>query len=125
PTQPTTPTVTQPTQANNTTQPTDKATIPNMKTITAVKLSVKAPKLTSGKKLFKVKYTKIKDAVGFQVRYKTGKGKWKVKTFNTAKSATKVIKGLKKGKYKVQIRTFTKGKKVYSNWTKAKTVKVK
>ena len=92
---------------------------------TIANLSVKAPKLTSGKKLFKIKYTKTKNAVGFQVRYKTGKGKWVTKTFSTKKSATKTIKGLKKGKYKVQIRTFTKGKKAFSKWSATKTVKVK
>ena len=92
--------------------------------ITKTTLSTPKVKITTGKKQFKIKYTKVKNAVGFQVRYKI-KGKWKIKNFNTKKSATKVLKGLKKGKYKVQIRSFSKGKKLYSNWTKVKTVKVK
>ena len=101
-------------------------TVNNQNQSAAKKLTLKLPKvkLISGKKQFKVKYTKVKDAVGFKIRYKI-KGKWIVKTFNTKKSVTKVIKGLKKGKYKVQIRAFSKGKKSYSKWTKVKTVKVK
>lgn len=98
----------------------------NNKQNEVAKKVLKTPKakFISGKKQFKIKYTKVKNAVGFQVRYKI-KGKWKIKTFNTKKSATKVLKELKKGKYKVQIRSFSKGKKLYSNWTKVKTVKVK
>ena len=62
------------------------------------KLTLKTPKfkLKKGKKQFKVKYTKVKDATGFQVRYRI-KGKWKVKTYNTKKTVTKTIKKLKKG----------------------------
>ena len=93
------------------------------------KLVLKTPKIkvVKGKKQIRVKYTKVKDATGFQVRYKNGKGKWVVKTFKTKKTATKVIKKLKKGTYKVQVRAMiTKGKlKAYSNWTKSKKVKVK
>lgn len=53
--------------------------------------------LTAGKKRFKVKYTAVANAVGFQIRYKI-KGKWSVKPFNTTKSVTKTIKKLKSGK---------------------------
>ncbi len=84
--------------------------------------------LKSGKKSFKITYKKVKDAKGFQVKYKIGKGKWKTKTFNAKKKVTKTIKKLKKGKkYSVKIRSFAKfsGKKVYSNWTAAKKVTVK
>lgn len=84
--------------------------------------------LKSGKKSFKITYKKVKDAKGFQVKYKTGKSKWKTKTFNAKKKVTKTIKKLKKGKkYSVKIRAFAKfsGKKVYSNWTAAKKVTVK
>ena len=88
-----------------------------------VKLSVPKFKLISGKKQFKVKYTKVKDATGFQVRYKL-KGKWITKTFNTKKNATKAIKKLKKGTYKVQVRAMAKGGK-YSAWSKTSKVKVK
>jgi len=92
------------------------------------KLTLKAPKfkLTKGKKRFKVKYTKVAGATGFQIRYKI-KGKWKTKTFNAKKNATKTIKKLKKGNYQVQIRAMIKSgsKKAYSAWTKSKKVKVK
>ena len=63
------------------------------------------------------KYTKVKDATGFQVRYKL-KGKWITKTFNVKKNATKAIKKLKKGKtYTVQV--------TYLKDTIKTTVKVK
>ncbi|MBQ4156003.1 MAG: hypothetical protein IJD90_04285, partial [Clostridia bacterium] len=92
------------------------------------KLTLKTPKfkVTKGKKQFKVKYTKVKDATKFQVRYRI-KGKWKIKTFKAKKNVTKIIKKLKKGNYKVQVRAMiTKGKlKAYSKWAKAKKVKVK
>ena len=67
----------------------------------------------------------MKNATGFQVKYKTGK-KTVTKTYNTKKTVTKTIKNLKKGTYKVQVRAFVKSgnKKAYSSWTKAKTVKV-
>lgn len=87
----------------------------------------KAPKVNykvKGNKLT-VKYTAPKKAAGFQVRYKAKNGKWKVKTYNTKKSTSKSIRGLKKGKYTVQARSFTKGKKIYSKWSKAKTVNIK
>jgi len=89
-------------------------------------LSVPEFKLTKGKKQFKVKYTKVVDATGFQVRYKL-KGKWKVKTFNSKKTATKLIKKLKKGTYQVQIRAMvvSGSKKAYSAWSKTRKVKVK
>ncbi|MBQ4156413.1 MAG: hypothetical protein IJD90_06375, partial [Clostridia bacterium] len=92
------------------------------------KLTLKVPKfkLTKGKKLFKVKYTKVADATGFQVRYKV-KGKWKTKTFKATKTVTKTIKKLKKGTYQVQVRAIiVNGKlKAYSTWSKSKKVKVK
>ncbi len=91
------------------------------------KLTLKTPKfkLTKGKKQFKVKYTSVAGATGFQVRYKI-KGKWKTKTFTTKKTVTKVIKKLKKGNYQVQVRAFVKqGKqKAYSAWSKTQKVKV-
>ncbi len=94
--------------------------------VAKVKLKVPKFKLTSGKKQFKVKYTKVANATGFQVRYRI-KGKWKIKTFTTKKNATKAIKKLKKGTYKVQVRAMLKKGKVktYSAWSKAKKVKVK
>ena len=92
------------------------------------KLVLKVPsfKLTKGKKQFKVKYIKVKDANGFQVRYKI-KGNWKSKSFDSKKTETKTIKGLKKGNYQVQIRAMIMqgSKKTYSAWSKSQKVKVK
>ena len=111
----------------------NKVTCKECKTViskgtTVKKLKLKTPtvKYTGGKKKLTVKYKKVKDATGFEVKYKVGK-KTVIKTYNTKKSANKVIKSLKKGTYKVQIRAFVKsGKKTaYSAWTKAKKVKVK
>ncbi|MGN0173129.1 MAG: hypothetical protein ACI39F_01710, partial [Acutalibacteraceae bacterium] len=91
------------------------------------KLSTPKFKYTGAKKKIKVNYKKVADATGFQVRFKIGKGKWKVKSYNVSKNATKTINNLKKGNYKVQIRAIIKqnGQTAYSSWTKAKTVKVK
>lgn len=83
-----------------------------------VKYKLKANRLT-------VKYTAPKNAAGFQVRYKLGKGKWKKRTFNISRSISKTIGGLKKGKYTVQVRSFTEGRKIFSKWSKAKKIKVK
>ena len=97
---------------------------------TIKKLTLAKPKFTvkavKGKKQFKVTYKKVKNATGFQVRYRI-KGKWKVKTFKAKKNATKLIKKLKKGTYKVQVRAMVKqGKlKAYSAWAKVKKVKIK
>ena len=94
----------------------------------AKKVLAKPTKSTvkAGKRQFTVKYKKVKGATGFQVRYRI-KGKWIVKTFNTKKNASKVIKKLAKGKYTVQIRAMVKkgSKKAYSKWAKAKKVTVK
>ena len=94
----------------------------------AKKVLAKPTKSTvkAGKGQFTVKYKKVKGATGFQVRYRI-KGKWIVKTFNTKKNASKVIKKLAKGKYTVQIRAMVKkgSKKAYSKWAKAKKVTVK
>lgn len=87
----------------------------------------KAPKVSYKAKTGRliVKYKAPKKTAGFQIRYKIGKGKWKVKTYKTKKSVSKTLRGLKKGKYTVQVRSFTKGKKTYSKWSKAKKIKIK
>ena len=76
-------------------------------------------------KSIKIKYKKVKEANGFQIRYKT-KGKWKYVSVNKNKSITKTIKKLKKGKYSVQVRLFknNSGNRTYTNWCKRK-VKIK
>lgn len=100
-------------------------------TNTDLKQELAKPKavIKAKKKKITVKYKKVTDATGFQVRYKIkGKKKWTVKTYNSQKTVIKTIKKLKSGKrYKVQVRAMIKqgNNKVYSVWTKAKTVKVK
>lgn len=102
------------------------ATISKGVVVKALKLKVPKYSFKGGKKRLSISYTNGTGATGFQVKY-TIKGKNKVKNFNTLKSVKKTVKGLKKGKYKVQIRAFVKqnNKIAYSSWAKAKTVKVK
>lgn len=82
-------------------------------------------KISAKNRKIKVKYTKATGADGFQVRY-TRNGKTTTKTYNTLKSVTKSTAKLSKGTYKVKVRAFakTEGKKLYSKWTLAKTVKI-
>lgn len=82
-------------------------------------------KISAKNRKIKVKYTKATGADGFQVRY-TRNGKTTTKTYNTLKSVTKSTDKLAKGSYKVKVRAFakTEGKKLYSKWTSAKTVKI-
>ena len=96
------------------------------KVIATLKLAAPKVNITAGKQKLTVKYTKVKDSTGFQVKY-TFKGNTVTKNFTTTKSITKTINKLKKGTYKVSVRALikTKGKTAYSSWTKAKTAKVK
>ena len=84
-------------------------------------------KVTAGKGTIKVKYTAVKGATGFSVRYVDKNGKKVTKTFTTNKSKTVTISGVKKGQYYVTARALVKsGKQVaYSSWTARSTVKVK
>ena len=87
-----------------------------------------APKVTvkkSGKTL-KVSYKKVKGAKGYQIKYVIGKKKV-VKTYKSAKAATRKIKKLKKGTYKVYVRAYKlkNSKKVYSSWSSVKKIKIK
>ena len=102
------------------------ATVSKGKAIAKLKLKAPKAKITGGTNKITVKYTKVTDATGFQVKYKIGK-KPVTKTYNTKKTKTIVIPKLSKGSYKVQVRAFIKqGSKIAnSNWTKAKSVKVK
>ena len=101
-------------------------TAPTTKAVNKIVLKTPKLKLSSAKKRLVVKYTKVKKASGFQVKYKIGK-KQVIKTFKTKKSAVKTIKLSKKGKYKVRIRSFkiVNKSRVYSNWSKVKVIKVK
>ena len=84
---------------------------------------VKAKK--QGANAIKVTYKKNKKASGYQVRYGTGK-KTKTVTVKGAKKVSTVLKKLKKGKtYKITVRAYktVSGKKYYSVWSAAKSVK--
>lgn len=83
----------------------------------------------SGKKLA-IKWKKVSGISGYEVQYSTNK-KFKSsvtkKTVASGKTSATYTK-LKKGKtYYVRMRSYVKvdGKKVYSNWSKTKTVKIK
>ena len=86
--------------------------------------SVKSP--SKGK--VKVLLNKDKAAVGYQIQYsqkKTFKGGLKTKT---VKTTSYTIKSLKKKTYYVRARAYTtdsKGKRVYSKWSKVRKVRVK
>lgn len=106
--------------------------------ITPAPKTVKKPKATSIKKLtgakkaFKIKWKKVKGVKGYQIQYSTKKKfkkKYtKTKTVKKAKTVKARIKKLKAGKkYYVRVRTYkvVNGKKVFSKWSKVKTVKTK
>ena len=91
-------------------------------TITSIKAQNKA---------FTVKWKKKSGITGYQIQYSTNK-KFKkgnkTITVKSTKSTSATIKKLKsKKKYYVRMRTYkiVNGKKVYSAWSKAKSVKVK
>ena len=122
----TTPSTTQPT----TTQPTTKpSTTKNTKTVKPKKTSIK--KLSKGKKKFTVTWAKVSGVKGYQIQYSSNK---KFKKNNKSVTVTKqkttkaTVKKLKsKKKYYVRVRTYktVNGKKIYSSWSKVKSVKTK
>ena len=88
-------------------------------------------KLTAGKKAFTVTYKKAATVAGYEVQYATNSkfttGR-KTVTVKGDKAVKKTIKKLKgKKKYYVRVRAYKtiNGKKVYSSWSKAKSVKTK
>lgn len=92
-------------------------------------------KVTAKKKAFTVKWKKqAKETTGYEVQYSTSKKFKDAKTTTVKKSKTTsaTVKKLKaKKKYYVRIRTYKtvkingKSTKLYSDWSKAKTTKVK
>ena len=92
--------------------------------------AAKLKKVAKAKKAFTAKWAKVKGVDGYEIQYSLNK-KMKdatVVTVDSAKTTSKKITGLKGGKkYYVQIRTYkvVDGKKVYSDWSKAKSVKTK
>ena len=120
----------EPTTVPSTTQPTTKPnTTKNTETVKPKKTSIK--KLSKGKKKFTVTWSKISGVKGYQIQYSTDK---KFKKNNKSVTVTKqkttkaTVKNLKsKKKYYVRVRTYktVNGKKVYSSWSKVKSVKTK
>lgn len=117
----TTPSTTQPTTKPNTTK--------NTETVKPKKTSIK--KLSKGKKKFTVTWAKVSGVKGYQIQYSTDK---KFKKNNKSVTVTKqkttkaTVKKLKsKKKYYVRVRTYktVNGKKIYSSWSKVKSVKTK
>lgn len=96
---------------------------PKRQTITYIK--------SKSKKSLYVKWKKDTKASGYQVQYSTSKKfyKSKTKTVSVSKKYNrKTISKLKsKKKYYVRVRSYktSKGKKIYGDWSKVKTVKVK
>jgi len=87
-------------------------------------------KLKAGKKKITVKLKKVSGANGYQVQYSTNKKfKKNKKSKNISKKTTKktISKLSAKKKYYVRIRAYRKvnGKKIYSGWSKVKSVTTK
>ena len=117
----TTPSTTQPTTKPNTTK--------NTETVKPKKTSIK--KLSKGKKKFTVTWAKVSGVKGYQIQYSSDK---KFKKNNKSVTVTKqkttkaTVKKLKsKKRYYVRVRTYktVNGKKIYSSWSKVKSVKTK
>ena len=114
----------------STTQPTTKpSTTKNTETVKTKKTSIK--KLSKGKKKFTVTWAKVSGVKGYQIQYSSDK---KFKKNNKSVTVTKqkttkaTVKKLKsKKKYYVRVRTYktVNGKKIYSSWSKVKSVKTK
>lgn len=117
----TTPSITQPTTKPSTTK--------NTETVKPKKTSIK--KLSKGKKKFTVTWAKVSGVKGYQIQYSSDK---KFKKNNKSVTVTKqkttkaTVKKLEsKKKYYVRVRTYktVNGKKIYSSWSKVKSVKTK
>lgn len=115
----------------STTQPTTKpSTTKNTETVKPKKTSIK--KLSKGKKKFTVTWAKVSGVKGYQIQYSSDK-KFKKNnksvTVTKQKSTKATVKKLKsKKRYYVRVRTYKTvngSKKIYSSWSKVKSVKTK
>ena len=114
------------TKATTTAKATKKASNKNKPKKTKIK-SVKGKKNE-----FKITWKKVSGVKGYQIKYSTNKyffeSLTKSKNVKKAKTTSATVKNLRKGKtYFVKVRTYkiVKGKRVYSNWSKVKTVTAK
>ena len=120
----------EPVTTPSTTQPTTKpSTTKNTETVKPKKTSIK--KLSKGKKKFTVTWAKVSGVKGYQIQYSSDKKFKKNKksvTVTKQKTTKATVKKLKsKKKYYVRVRTYktVNGKKIYSSWSKVKSVKTK
>lgn len=120
------------TAAPSTTKPAATTTATNTTTVKApAKTTVKLSK--AKKTSIKVSWKKISGVAAYQIQYSTSKNFKKAKTVKvSAKSASKVLKELKKNKkYYVRVRSYkvtkvnNKSKNVYSAWSAKKVLKTK
>lgn len=101
------------------------------KTFTIIPKSTSISKLTAKKKGFTVKWNKQStQTTGYQLQYSTSSAFKNAKTLTVSNNKTvskSVSKLSAKKKYYVRIRTYktVNGKKLYSSWSKSKTVKTK
>ena len=105
------------------------------KTFTIKPKATTLSKVTAGKKAFTVKWKKqTSQTTGYQIQYSTSSKFKGAKTVTIPKNKTtskKVTKLKSKKKYYVRVRTYKtvkvngKNTKIYSSWSKAKTVKTK
>lgn len=94
------------------------------------KKSVNCKKIKGLKKGFDIQWIRVKDSSGYQIRYSRNKSMKSTKTLSIkgGNSTHKQILKLKKHtKYYVQIRAYktVNGKRLYSNWSKTKSVTTK
>ena len=120
----------EPTTAPSTTQPATKPSTTNANKVSKPKLtSIK--KLANGKKSFTVTWAKVSGVKGYQIQYSTDKkfkNNNKSVTVNKQKTTKTTVKKLKSKKtYFVRVRTYktVNSKKVYSSWSKVKSIKTK
>ena len=127
-------TVPTPSPTQQVTQPTahnDTATTLQAKNTVSKPKSTNPKKVKAAKKAVSVEWKKVSGVKGYQIQVATDKKfKKNKKTVNIKKQKTTktTIKKLKaKKKYYVRIRTYkiVNGKKVYSSWSKVKSVKTK
>lgn len=90
----------------------------------AKQLRTPTPTIKGGKNLT-IKYKKVPHAKGYQIQYKKG-SKVKSKYFRSPKSATRTIKGLKRGIYYIRMRAYGIEEEWtgHSKWTNYKKVRI-
>lgn len=134
--QPTTPTQPTPTAPITTEKAPSGATKVNGEWVAKKQKNTKIKKLTNAKKSLKISWSKVSGVTGYQIQYSTTskftKKTTKSLTIKKNKTTSATVKKLKaKKKYYVRVRTYKNVKlngktvKVYSSWTKAKTIKTK